>query len=138
MRATTMFILPKLTAEYNIMKVTAMAARNFDNEEDEEDEECEGEDESDCDEYFFSSDDGGRESSESDNQDNDYSKSEDVEYEQNQKQLEQSMLYFQRVIMAMTLILLAEVLIVVEVPQPMQALMITMSPLVGWRGMLLD
>ncbi len=92
------------------MKVRTMAAIHFGNKEGEDDEKCDENDDIGSDEYFSSSDDGGIESSESDEEDDDGSESKEVEYEQNEEQLEQSMLNFQDELMTMKLIIQAEVL----------------------------
>lgn len=92
------------------MKVRKMAARNFGNKEGEDDEKCDENDDSGSDKYFSSSDDGGIESSESDEEDDDGSESKEVEYEQNEDELEQSMLNFQDELMTMKLVIQAEVL----------------------------
>ena len=92
------------------MKVRTMAARNFGNKEGEDDEKCDENDDSGSDKYFSSSDDGGIESIESDEEDDDGSESKEVEYEQNEDELEQSMLNFQDERMTMKLIIQAEVL----------------------------
>ena len=96
------------------MKVMTMAAMNLDNKEGEDDEKCDEKDDSGSDKYFSSSDDGGIESSESDEEENDGGESKEIEYEQNEEELEQSMLNFQGVLMTMNLILQAEVLIVIK------------------------